>query len=120
MVSVGCADAHMARVFVDPDKCPFLKFQVSLAHFSRPAQAGICKLIKTLPNAGWFGYFRLYGPTETYFDGTWRLPGHCSVDVRRLGAFGDASETCRSSRSPNMIHMERRHERRVEAERGRA
>jgi len=30
--------------------------------------------IKTLPNAGWFAYFRLYGPTETYFDGTWRLP----------------------------------------------
>jgi hypothetical protein len=30
--------------------------------------------IKTLPNKGWFTYFRLYGPTEPYFDKTWQLP----------------------------------------------
>lgn len=30
--------------------------------------------IKTLPNKGWFTYFRLYGPTQPYFDKTWVLP----------------------------------------------
>jgi hypothetical protein len=30
--------------------------------------------IKTLLEKGWFAYFRLYGPTERYFDRTWRLP----------------------------------------------
>jgi hypothetical protein len=30
--------------------------------------------IKTLPNKGWFTYFRLYGPTQPYFDKTWQLP----------------------------------------------
>ncbi|WP_292622865.1 DUF1254 domain-containing protein [Mesorhizobium sp.] len=29
--------------------------------------------IKTLPGKGWFTYFRLYGPTETYFDKSWVL-----------------------------------------------
>jgi len=30
--------------------------------------------IKTLPKKGWFTYFRLYGPTQAYFDKTWVLP----------------------------------------------
>jgi hypothetical protein len=30
--------------------------------------------IKTTPNKGWFTYFRLYGPTEAYFDKSWVLP----------------------------------------------
>jgi hypothetical protein len=30
--------------------------------------------IKTLPGKGWFTYFRLYGPTQPYFDKTWVLP----------------------------------------------
>jgi len=30
--------------------------------------------IKTLPNKGWLTYFRLYGPTQPYFDKTWVLP----------------------------------------------
>lgn len=30
--------------------------------------------IKTLPNKGWFTYFRLYGPTQAYFDKSWALP----------------------------------------------
>ena len=30
--------------------------------------------IKTLPNKGWFTYFRLYGPTQPYFEKTWVLP----------------------------------------------
>jgi len=30
--------------------------------------------IKTIPGKGWFTYFRLYGPTQPYFDRTWVLP----------------------------------------------
>ena len=30
--------------------------------------------IKTLPGKGWFTYFRLYAPTQPYFDKTWSLP----------------------------------------------
>jgi hypothetical protein len=30
--------------------------------------------IKTLPGKGWFTYFRLYGPTQAYFDRSWVLP----------------------------------------------
>jgi len=35
----------------------------------KPAQ----NWIKTLPGRGWFTYFRLYGPTQPYFDRTWVL-----------------------------------------------
>lgn len=30
--------------------------------------------IKTLPGKGWFAYFRWYGPTQSFFDKSWRLP----------------------------------------------
>jgi hypothetical protein len=30
--------------------------------------------IPTVPGRGWFAYFRLYAPTEPYFDRTWQLP----------------------------------------------
>ena len=30
--------------------------------------------IQTIPEAGWFVYFRIYGPTEPAFDGSWKLP----------------------------------------------
>ncbi len=30
--------------------------------------------IKTIPGRGWFTYFRLYGPTQPYFDRSWVLP----------------------------------------------
>jgi hypothetical protein len=29
---------------------------------------------KTVPGEGWFTYFRLYAPTQPYFDKTWQLP----------------------------------------------
>jgi len=35
--------------------------------------------IKTIPNRGWFTYFRLYGPTQPYFDKTWQLPDIAEV-----------------------------------------
>ena len=30
--------------------------------------------IPTVPGHGWFAYFRLYAPTEAYFDRSWKLP----------------------------------------------
>ena len=30
--------------------------------------------IKTIPGKGWFVYFRIYGPSEPAFDGSWQLP----------------------------------------------
>jgi hypothetical protein len=30
--------------------------------------------IPTVPGRGWFAYFRLYAPTEAYFDHSWGLP----------------------------------------------
>jgi hypothetical protein len=30
--------------------------------------------VQTLPGAGWFVYFRIYGPEAAAFDGSWRLP----------------------------------------------
>jgi hypothetical protein len=30
--------------------------------------------IKTIPGRGWFVYFRIYGPEEPAFDGSWQLP----------------------------------------------
>ena len=35
--------------------------------------------IPTAPGRGWFAYFRLYAPTEAYFDRSWKLP-----DVERV------------------------------------
>lgn len=39
-----------------------------------PAGKPASNWIKTLPSKGWFTYFRLYGPTQAYFDKTWVLP----------------------------------------------
>lgn len=30
--------------------------------------------VKTNPSKGWFAYFRWYGPTEAFFDQSWKLP----------------------------------------------
>lgn len=38
--------------------------------------------IRTPPEKGWFPYFRLYGPTERYFDRTWRLPDFAETTWR--------------------------------------
>jgi hypothetical protein len=30
--------------------------------------------VQTVPEKGWFAYFRFYGPTEPFFDKSWTLP----------------------------------------------
>lgn len=39
-----------------------------------PAGKPEANWIKTLSGKGWFTYFRLYGPTQSYFDRSWVLP----------------------------------------------
>jgi hypothetical protein len=39
--------------------------------------------IPTLAGKGWFPYFRLYGPTEAHFNGTWKLPNIEIVEPTR-------------------------------------
>jgi hypothetical protein len=44
-------------------------------YFSPKTPAGFEKnWIPTVPGKTWFTYFRLYGPTEPYFEKTWPLP----------------------------------------------
>jgi hypothetical protein len=44
-------------------------------HFGPAAPVGAQdRWIKTIPDKGWFAYFRIYGPEAAAFDGTWRLP----------------------------------------------
>ena len=35
--------------------------------------------IKTIPGRGWFVYFRIYGPEQPAFDGSWQLPDFQAV-----------------------------------------
>jgi hypothetical protein len=44
-------------------------------YFGPKAPAGQeARFIQTLPNKGWFAYFRVYGPEQAAFDGNWK-PG---------------------------------------------
>ena len=37
-------------------------------------QGGESNWIQTIPGKSWFAYFRLYGPTEGFYDKSWALP----------------------------------------------
>jgi hypothetical protein len=39
-----------------------------------PASAPRANWTKTVPEEGWFTYFRFYAPTQPYFDRSWQLP----------------------------------------------
>ena len=39
--------------------------------------------IKSVPGRGWFPYFRFYGPTEPFFDQSWKLPQIEEVDYTK-------------------------------------
>ena len=43
-------------------------------HFGPQPPADGGNWIKTIPGRGWFAYFRWYGPTEEFFDKSWKLP----------------------------------------------
>jgi hypothetical protein len=45
-----------------------------------PDAAMAANWIKTVPGEGWFTYFRLYAPTEPYFDRSWQLPDIEHID----------------------------------------
>jgi hypothetical protein len=49
-------------------------------HFGpNPPEHSNSRWIQTLPDAGWFVYFRIYGPEGAAFDGSWSLPDFSPV-----------------------------------------
>jgi hypothetical protein len=38
--------------------------------------------IKTIPGKGWWGAFRIYGPTAAAFDGTWKLDDIVEIEMK--------------------------------------
>jgi hypothetical protein len=53
--------------------------EVSLNFGPESPQDADGRWIETTPGAGWFVYFRIYGPDQPAFDGTWQLPDFESV-----------------------------------------
>ena len=51
---------------------------VDLYFGPRPPKGHETRWIETLPDRGWFCYFRIYGPQAAAFDGTWR-PGDFEI-----------------------------------------
>jgi hypothetical protein len=50
-----------------------LQLADGLLYFGPQAPAGKEKVwIKTIPRKGWFAYFRVYGPEQAAFDGSWK------------------------------------------------
>ena len=45
---------------------------VTITLSPEPPPAGKKNWIRTVPGKGWFTIFRLYGPTEGYFDHSWK------------------------------------------------
>ena len=53
-------------------------------YFGPTAPKGVEKnRMPTVPNRGWFAYFRLYAPLEAYFNQSWPLPD--IEEVKRTG-----------------------------------
>jgi hypothetical protein len=53
-------------------------------YFAPSAPAGKEKnWIKTLPGKGWFAYFRWYGPTQPFFDKSWKLEDVVRIDLNQ-------------------------------------
>jgi hypothetical protein len=83
--SVTCYDAQTrSEVVADQGQAALRSLFEDLAadgaaqvdlHFGPEQPAGAAgRWIQTVPGRGWFCYFRIYGPGQAAFDGTWR-PG---------------------------------------------
>jgi hypothetical protein len=47
---------------------------VDLYFGPEPPNGAETRWIRTIPGRGWFVYFRIYGPEQPAFDGSWQLP----------------------------------------------
>jgi len=47
---------------------------VDLYFGPKPPKAGEDNWVQTIPGLTWFLYFRFYGPLESYFDKSWKMP----------------------------------------------
>lgn len=52
---------------------------VDLYYGPKPPASGEANWVQTIPGRPWYGYMRFYGPTEGYFDKSWKLP-----DIEKL------------------------------------
>jgi len=43
--------------------------------------------IKSVPGRAWFPYFRFYGPTEPFFDQSWKLPQIEETDFAEVAEY---------------------------------
>ena len=53
--------------------------------------------MKTVPGEGWFTDFRLYAPTEKYFDRSWQFPHIVRVKWKSMSCDGTAPEPVRAA-----------------------
>lgn len=47
---------------------------MDLYYGPKPPASGEANWVQTIPGRPWYGYMRFYGPTEGYFDKSWKLP----------------------------------------------
>ncbi len=63
---------------------------IDLSFGPNPPAIGAEHWIKTMPGQGWFAYFRIYGPEQAAFDGSWK-PG--DLEVLPAEATGNSAPT---------------------------
>jgi hypothetical protein len=51
-------------------RLPLVAF-VDLQSGPQVPQKDVSNWVETVPNRGWFAYFRLYGPEQAFFDHSW-------------------------------------------------
>ncbi|MEW1892472.1 DUF1214 domain-containing protein [Streptomyces sp. NPDC085659] len=71
-VVTGQGRAAMRSLYEKP--APDLDGTVDLYVGPAPPAGQEERWLRTVPGRGWFAYFRIYGPAEPAFDGSWR-PG---------------------------------------------
>ncbi|MFD5725763.1 MULTISPECIES: DUF1214 domain-containing protein [unclassified Streptomyces] len=71
-VVTGQGRAAMRSLYEKP--APDLDGTVDLYVGPTPPAGQEERWLRTVPGRGWFAYFRIYGPAEPAFDGSWR-PG---------------------------------------------
>jgi hypothetical protein len=54
--------------------------------------------IQTMPGTGWFAYFRIYGPEQPAFDGSWKPGDFELLTPEAVGAPGSSTSEQRGSK----------------------
>ena len=71
----GTSMADIAReTGIPASSLSSIKCHRPYAHRNKQQSAPAKNWIPTVVGKAWFPYFRLYGPTEAFFNRTWKLP----------------------------------------------